>query len=318
MAEWDAKYISDLPDTAFLLVEPGGHKDREGKTVPRSLRHFPVHNASGGIDVPHLKNALARIPQASSLSASQRESAMGRAKALARKTTVSGPVGTYEGAAGSGRSKPQAGPDELPLPAHIETRAFELAALEVRSDGMGRTLVGRAVPYNRVASLGAQRRERFIYGAFTRQVRSGQAHRAKMYESHRARLAGDFPIGKTLDLEERSDGLWGVWRLLDSQRADAALEVVRDNLVTGLSVGFSSPEGGTIRTRDGVEEVRLAHLDHVCLTDVPVYEEAAVLAIRDQADAQAGPDPLEQWLRDKGLDGKGSLDQKVARATMRS
>jgi HK97 family phage prohead protease len=294
MAEWDAAYINDLPDSAFLLIEAGGHKDREGKTVPRELRHFPVHNAAGGVDANHLRNALGRIPQASSLSAAQRETAMGRAKALARKTNIGGPVGEYAGDAGSGRSR---APDEESLPAHIEMRAFELADLDVRNEGDGRTIYGRAVPYGRVAELGGRRRERFVFGAFSKQLRSRQIHRVGIYQSHRRRIAGDFPIGSTADLEERSDGLWGIWRLIRSSEADTAIEVVKGGLVRGLSVGFSSPEGGTVRTRDGIEEVRLAHLDHVCLTDVPIYEDAEVMAIRDQVEHRA--DPLERWRQDK-------------------
>src|SRR5258708_2464523 len=49
--------INDLPDSAFAYIQPGGTKDAEGKTVPRSLRHFPVHDAD------HVQNALARAPQ---------------------------------------------------------------------------------------------------------------------------------------------------------------------------------------------------------------------------------------------------------------
>jgi site-specific DNA-adenine methylase len=62
-AQWTRSYINDLPDSAFLHVEPGGHKDDEGKTVPRSLRHFPVRDAKGELDLPHLRNAIARMPQ---------------------------------------------------------------------------------------------------------------------------------------------------------------------------------------------------------------------------------------------------------------
>ena len=32
-------------------------------TSPRSLRHFPYKNSNGDIDLPHLRNAIARIPQ---------------------------------------------------------------------------------------------------------------------------------------------------------------------------------------------------------------------------------------------------------------
>lgn len=62
-AQWTAAYINNLPDSAFLHIEDGGDKDAEGKTSPRSLRHFPYKDASGNIDLPHLRNALARIPQ---------------------------------------------------------------------------------------------------------------------------------------------------------------------------------------------------------------------------------------------------------------
>lgn len=63
---WSGKHRRSLPDTAFLYVAPGGHSIIEaGKrvTVPRSLRHFPYRNASGNVDLPHLRNAIARIPQ---------------------------------------------------------------------------------------------------------------------------------------------------------------------------------------------------------------------------------------------------------------
>ncbi len=49
--------INDLPDSAFAYIEPGGKKDESGKTVPRSKRHFPIHDAS------HVRNALARANQ---------------------------------------------------------------------------------------------------------------------------------------------------------------------------------------------------------------------------------------------------------------
>jgi len=62
-AVWPTKYVNDLPDSAFLHIRPGGRKDASGKTVPRSLRMFPYKDKSGKVDLPHLRNALARIPQ---------------------------------------------------------------------------------------------------------------------------------------------------------------------------------------------------------------------------------------------------------------
>jgi HK97 family phage prohead protease len=62
-ATWTTAYVNNLPDSAFALIEAGGAKDGEGKTTPRSLRHFPHHDAGGSPDAPHVRNALARIPQ---------------------------------------------------------------------------------------------------------------------------------------------------------------------------------------------------------------------------------------------------------------
>jgi len=56
MAEMDTAAINDLPDSAFAYIEPGG-KVVGGKTEPRSLRHFPIHDAA------HVRNALARASQ---------------------------------------------------------------------------------------------------------------------------------------------------------------------------------------------------------------------------------------------------------------
>jgi HK97 family phage prohead protease len=63
-ATWTQAYVNDLPDSAFAVILPGGKKDGEGKTTPRSLRKLPHHNADGGLDMAHLRNALSREPQA--------------------------------------------------------------------------------------------------------------------------------------------------------------------------------------------------------------------------------------------------------------
>jgi hypothetical protein len=52
---------NELPDSAFACIESGGKKDDEGKTTPRSLRHYPHHHADGSLDESLLRNALSRI-----------------------------------------------------------------------------------------------------------------------------------------------------------------------------------------------------------------------------------------------------------------
>jgi len=57
MAEMSSAAVNDLPDSSFAYIEPGGTKDSDGKTIPRSKRHFPVH------DETHTRNALSRMSQ---------------------------------------------------------------------------------------------------------------------------------------------------------------------------------------------------------------------------------------------------------------
>lgn len=81
-AKWTRAYINSLPDAAFALILPGGHKDEEGKTTPRYLRLLPHHdhtvknpNENKSVDIPHLRNALARCPQVKGITEAQRKRA---------------------------------------------------------------------------------------------------------------------------------------------------------------------------------------------------------------------------------------------------
>lgn len=70
MAQWSSSYISSLPDSSFLYIEKhsGVTKDDDGKTLPRGARHFPVKDADGKVDLPHVRNALSRVEQWKTLS----------------------------------------------------------------------------------------------------------------------------------------------------------------------------------------------------------------------------------------------------------
>ena len=77
-AKMTSKQKNDLPDSAFAYIEPGGKKDSEGKTVPRSLRHLPINDAA------HVRNALARLDQ-TDISAEAKKAALKKIKAAAKK-----------------------------------------------------------------------------------------------------------------------------------------------------------------------------------------------------------------------------------------
>jgi uncharacterized protein len=114
---------NDLPDDAFAYIEPGGSKDSSGKTVPRSLRHFPVHDAA------HVRNALSRAPQSPF-----GDKAMPKIKAAAAKFGVQ--VGDSDG----GRSVLL---DEEVREVRITSQYKDLdSRLELRSDGEGGQWIG--------------------------------------------------------------------------------------------------------------------------------------------------------------------------------
>lgn len=74
--------INDLPDSAFAHIEAGGTKDSGGKTVPRSKRHFPIHDAA------HVRAALSRIGQGAEFSAQAKP----KVEAAAKKLGIGAPA----------------------------------------------------------------------------------------------------------------------------------------------------------------------------------------------------------------------------------
>lgn len=111
---WSTAMQNNLPDSAFLYVKDGGKKDADGKTTPRSLRMFPVKGADGKVDMPHLNNALARIPQSTLSStlkaslASKGEKLKGALKSLAKGSPDPGDVYTPSDIS-DGKPKPKRG-----------------------------------------------------------------------------------------------------------------------------------------------------------------------------------------------------------------
>lgn len=58
--KWTVKYVNSLPNNSFAVIEPAY---LEGKTKNKNCRHLPFRDHEGKIDMPHLRNALARVNQ---------------------------------------------------------------------------------------------------------------------------------------------------------------------------------------------------------------------------------------------------------------
>jgi len=146
--------------------------------------------------------------------------------------------------------------------------------LEMRD---GRTVEGRCVPYGQVAEVLSDHeghyRETFDHGAFERVCKAPQ--RVIFRISHSADYAN--MVGYGTDLEERDDGLYGSFRLLEAD-AMKARELISASY-KGLSVGFLPLNSK--RVGDVLHRVR-AHLDHVAavVEGTAAYPDAMILAMR--------------------------------------
>ena len=85
--KWTTKYINSLPNSSFIIIEPSYTK---GSVDNKNARHLPYKDKEGKVDLPHLRNALARcnqlVPVTDSIKqASLRSKACSKAENLAKK-----------------------------------------------------------------------------------------------------------------------------------------------------------------------------------------------------------------------------------------
>lgn len=154
-------------------------------------------------------------------------------------------------------------------------------------DGDGRTIEARIVPYDEPAEVAdpptyVPYQEKFAAGAFDKQINAASRVKVWLNFEHQPGLQGI--VGHGVQIEDRQDGLYGTFAVHDNPDGDKALRMVRDGLLTGLSMEFASLKA---RTVGGVVERLRAHLDRVSLCRIGAYAGAQVLAVREP------PPPLD-------------------------
>jgi HK97 family phage prohead protease/HK97 family phage major capsid protein len=92
------------------------------------------------------------------------------------------------------------------------------------------------------------------------------------------------PTGKAIEIEEREDGAYGVFRVAKTATGDEILALVEDGVVGGVSVEMGRDARTRIETRNGrrTSVVEFADLKAVSPTYQPAYADARVLAVRSQ------------------------------------
>lgn len=147
---------------------------------------------------------------------------------------------------------------------------------EVAVDEAVRTFEGYAVRWGVMNSY----REIFMPGAFRATLaKPPQGRKASMYMQHQY---GNV-IGEWTELREDDTGLFVRGRFVGSTVGDHALALVREKLVTGLSIGFVEKKSRVENADDWqkrITHVEEADLYEVSLVENPSDKTAGVTAIR--------------------------------------
>jgi Escherichia/Staphylococcus phage prohead protease len=155
--------------------------------------------------------------------------------------------------------------------------------------GDGRTVEARIAPYGVPARVADPPKfeaydEMFVPGAFEAQTRAAGRVKIWLNFEHDQGLRGI--VGHGLTLDERTDGLYGTFRVHENGDGDKALQLVRDGLLTGLSLEFAALRSRVVA---GVVQRIRAHIDKVSLCRFPAYADAQVLAVRTAPPAEVAP-----------------------------
>jgi HK97 family phage prohead protease len=314
MAQMSSAAINDLRDDQFAYIEPGGEKDESGRTVPRSLRHFPIHDAA------HIRNALARAPQSPF-----GDKAMPKIKAAAKKFGI------------------DVADDETrtavaPFP-QMFLRSYPLEDIRIlsRAQGVeyadGRTVEAVVAVWDREAEIQDNQGhylETIGRTAFDKALQEARPQgsrnvwRTGVFYNHGMTLYGtpsdrfSVPLGSPVDIRAETVGLVTVTRYNETSLAEEILEAIRSGDITGHS--FTGriiksnpslpPRGGYRRSATGalstVHRLELG-LKEYGPTPFPAYVDTAVVGVRSMWATVGWPADLSRT-SDEGDADEGDAD----------
>jgi HK97 family phage prohead protease len=310
MADLSTADINDLPDSAFAYIEDGGTKDASGKTTPRDLRHFPIH------DKAHADNAAARIAQGAQFG----DKAIGKVKAAQKKFGE-----------GDDSSRSVAAP-RLMLTRDFPLSMENIHIVRAADGGDGRTMEAYAAVFNSEAEIHDEHGDYIEVidpSAFNKTIadlkRSRQGiGQVKVMFNHGRDLDGAvnsnfmMPVATPVLIEATPQGLLTRSRFNETPLGEQVLELVKSGSVTSMSFsgrivrsdpslrrhGKYRPDGtGLITVRR--TELGLREFGPVLFS---AYEEAGINGIRMATPGNWEPDDDEEEV-------STSRDEEAAPAT---
>jgi HK97 family phage prohead protease len=162
------------------------------------------------------------------------------------------------------------------------------AELAVRSDGDGRVLHGPLLPWRTEAKV--LERGRVVLESFERGALAGVDPGRVALTIRHPTDNQELPVGVTVELRDEADALHGAWRVSKTAAGDELLELARDRVPLGLSIGFVEIPGGSRWSPDRRHVVRVrADLDHVAVVRRGAYVGAEVAGVRSEDEGRGLP-----------------------------
>lgn len=169
-------------------------------------------------------------------------------------------------------------------------------AAEAEVAGDGRTIDVRIVPYGERATVadgfggvarGVPYQEEWMPGVFDHQLNA--AHHIVGNFEHQPGIGGI--VAKGVALRSAADGFYGSFRPLNTPNGETTLELVKEGVLTGVSLEARPTKGGSRRANGVVQRVK-AHLFAVAFCRRPAFAGAQVLAVRAEEEIPLDVDLL--------------------------
>lgn len=144
------------------------------------------------------------------------------------------------------------------------------------SAGHRRRIAGIVAPYGETATRNDGRTERYAPGSFDNYLT--RSDRPPVVLIDEGGVHADRTLGTEVAWENRTEGLWMEFELVDSVRSGEVAELATMGALWGMSTGFRA---GTHRTEGStIVHTGVDYLNHVQITSRPIYEQARVTDVR--------------------------------------
>lgn len=147
---------------------------------------------------------------------------------------------------------------------------------EFKVDQSRRQIAGRVIPWG-VDATDSRGMGKWRFNSGSLNWTKSQVGRVKLLRDHDPSQ----PVGKALSLEDRSDGLYGIYSVARGEEGDKVLSLAEDGVLDGFSAGARiEVDGWEMSAEDrSVRDVLNARLVETTVTALPAYDDARVLSV---------------------------------------